>query len=95
MDGALMEIVHDEAKRRYLGRIEGEVVCSLDYAENGDVVSMTRTFTNPPYRGRGHAAEITAHAVREVAAAGKRVRPMCWYVAQWFDDHPEQAHLLA
>ena len=90
-----MEFEHDVARRRYLGRIDRDVICSLDYAENGDVVSMTRTFTNPPYRGHGYAAEITAHAVQEVAAAGKRVRPMCWYVAQWFDEHPEQAHLLA
>ena len=56
---------------------------------------MTRTFTNPPFRGRGYAAEITAHAVGEAEAAGKRVRPMCWYVAQWFDEHPEKAALLA
>jgi predicted GNAT family acetyltransferase len=90
-----VEFEHDAARRRYLGRIDGEVICSLDYAENGDVVAMTRTFTNPPYRGHGYAAEITEHAVQQVEAAGKRVRPMCWYVAQWFDDHPEKAALLA
>jgi predicted GNAT family acetyltransferase len=90
-----MEFEHDEARRRYLGRIDGEVICSLDYAVNGDVVSMTRTFTNPPHRGHGYAAEITAHAVAEAEGAGRRVRAMCWYVAQWFDDHPERAHLLA
>jgi predicted GNAT family acetyltransferase len=90
-----MEFEHDASRHRYLGRLDGEVVCSLDYADSGEVVSMTRTFTNPPFRGRGYAAEITAHAVAEAAAAGRRVRPMCWYVAQWFDDHPEQAALLA
>lgn len=90
-----MEFEHDVIRHRYLGRIDGEVICSLDYADNGQVVSMTRAFTNPPFRGRGHAAAITEHAVRQAAAAGRLVRPMCWYVAQWFDDHPEQAHLLA
>jgi predicted GNAT family acetyltransferase len=90
-----VEFEHDAANHRYLGLLDGQVVCSLDYADNGRVVSMTRTFTNPPYRGRGYAGEVTAHAVREAEAAGRLVRPMCWYVAQWFDDHPEQAHLLA
>jgi uncharacterized protein len=90
-----MEFEHDADRRRYLGRIDGEVVTSLDYADAGDVVSMTRTFTNPAHRGHGYAAEITAHAVGEAEAAGKRVRPMCWYVAQWFDEHPEKAALLA
>lgn len=90
-----MEFEHDDVKHRYVGRIDGEVVCALDYSVNGDVISMTRTFTNPSFRGRGHAGTITAHAVAEAAAAGRRVRPMCWYVAAWFDQHPDQAHLLA
>jgi uncharacterized protein len=90
-----VEFEHDEARHRYLGRIGGEVVTSLDYADNGHVVSMVRTFTNPAHRGHGYAGEVTAHAVREAAAAGRLVRPMCWYVAQWFDEHPDQAHLLA
>ncbi|GAA2754350.1 GNAT family N-acetyltransferase [Amnibacterium kyonggiense] len=90
-----MEFEHQADRRRYLGRIDGEVICSLDYADDGAVVSMTRTFTNPPHRGRGYAAQITAHAVAEAEAAGRLVRPMCWYVAQWFDEHPEKAALLA
>ncbi|MCU1689164.1 MAG: family N-acetyltransferase [Jatrophihabitantaceae bacterium] len=90
-----MEIEHDTARSRYIGRIDGVVVTSLDYADDGRVVSMTRTFTNPPFRGRGHAAEITGHAVGEAAAAGRKVRPMCWYVAEWFDQHPERADLLS
>lgn len=90
-----MEFEHDEVRQRYLGRVDGEVVTSLDYSVNGSVVAMTRTFTNPPFRGRGYAGEITAHAVDEAEAAGRRVRAMCWYVAEWFDEHPERAHLLA
>ncbi|MGN6445267.1 GNAT family N-acetyltransferase [Amnibacterium sp.] len=90
-----MEFEHDTAQHRYLGREGEQVVCSLDYTEHGGVVSMTRTFTNPPFRGHGYAARITAHAVDEAEAAGLLVRPMCWYVAQWFDDHPEKSHLLA
>jgi predicted GNAT family acetyltransferase len=95
MEGVPMEFEHDAARSRYLGRLDGEVVTSLDYADNGSVVSMTRTFTNPPHRGHGYAGEITAHAVAEAETAGRKVRPMCWYVAQWFDEHPEKASLLA
>ncbi|WP_375388598.1 GNAT family N-acetyltransferase [uncultured Amnibacterium sp.] len=90
-----MEFEHDVVRQRYLGRIDGEVVTSLDYAVAGTVISMTRTFTNPPFRGRGYAGEITAHAVAEAEAAGRTIRPTCWYVAQWFDEHPDRAHLLA
>jgi predicted GNAT family acetyltransferase len=78
-----------------VGRIDGAIACVLDYADNGCVVSMTRTFTNPPYRRRGLAAELVAFAVDGVEAQGKRVRPMCWYVSDWFEAHPERAGLLA
>lgn len=90
-----MQFEHDEARSRYLGLLDGQVVTSLDYADDGAVVSMTRTFTNPPFRGQGHAAVITAHAVDEAEAAGRKVRAMCWYVADWFEAHPERRHLLA
>lgn len=90
-----MDIEHDEDRSRYLGRIDGEVASSLDYADDGAVVSMVRTFTNPRFRGRGLAAEITEHAVDEAEASGRRVRAMCWYVAEWFESHPDRRHLLA
>jgi uncharacterized protein len=90
-----VEFEHDVAGHRYVGRIDDEVVASLDYADNGSVRSMTRTFTNPAFRGHGYAGLITAHAVADAEADGRSVRAMCWYVAQWFDEHPEKAHLLA
>ena len=90
-----MRFEHDAVRSQYRGLIGDDVVCALDYRDDGTVVSMTRAFTDPLSRGRGHAAEITAHAVAEAEASGRTVRPMCWYVAEWFDRHPEKAHLLA
>ncbi len=90
-----MDFENDEQRHRWTGSVDGAVVTALDYADDGAVVSMTRTFTNPPARGHGYAAEIVAHAVDAAEAAGRRVRPMCWYVAEWFDAHPERAALLA
>lgn len=90
-----MEFEHDAERHRWSGVVDGRVVTALDYADDGRVVSMTRTFTNPPFRGRGYAAQVVARAVDEAEAAGRRVRPMCWFVADWFEAHPERAHLLA
>lgn len=90
-----MDIEQDAAADRYVGRIDGQVVAALDYRDDGTTVSMTRAFTNPPFRGRGLAAVITEHAVDRAEQDGRRVRAMCWYVAQWFDQHPERQHLLA
>lgn len=90
-----MEFEHDATEHRWVGLIDGQVVTALDYADDGRVVSMTRTFTNPPFRGRGLAAQVVERAVDAAAEQGRRVRPMCWYVAAWFEQHPERADLLA
>ena len=68
--------------------------------DDGAAVSLNRAFTIPVHRGRGHAAALTAGAVEDIAtnggpAGGRRIVPMCWYVAQWFDEHPEKSALLA
>ena len=80
---------------RYELRLGGELVSILDYRINGDVVALTRAFTNPARRGHGHAAAVTERAVDAIEAAGRKVLPVCWYVAEWFDEHPERAAVLA
>jgi len=56
---------------------------------------MTRAFTTPSFRGNGYAAVLVERAVAELEAAGdRRIRPVCWYVAEWFDAHPERAGIL-
>ncbi|MBF4462568.1 MULTISPECIES: GNAT family N-acetyltransferase [unclassified Rathayibacter] len=85
----------DDASRYEL-HLDGSLVGVLDYRENAGSVSLVRSFTSPPFRGRGLAGELVAWAVDDIERSGRgSVVPMCWYVGQWFDQHPEKAHLLA
>lgn len=93
-------VTRNEAASRYELHDGPTLLGVLDYRDNGTSVSFTRAFTVPAFRGQGHAAALTAGAVQDVAerggpAGGRTVVPMCWYVAGWFDEHPEHAHLLA
>jgi len=80
---------------RFELRVAGELVSVLDYRVNGDTVALTRAFTNPAKRGSGYAAVVTERAVDAIEAQGRKVLPVCWYVAEWFDEHPERAGVLA
>ncbi len=74
---------------------DGQLVSVLDYRDDGKTVAMTRAFTVPTFRGHGYAAEVVERAVAELEASGDRdVLPVCWYAAQWFDEHPERAGIL-
>lgn len=89
-------IVHEPDRSRYALSVDGQLVSVLDYASRPDSVSFTHTFTNPAYRGRGLAAELVSFAVDDVErSGGKRIVPMCWFVAEWFRAHPDRAGLLA
>ncbi|GAB2459377.1 putative GNAT family acetyltransferase [Conyzicola lurida] len=80
---------------RYALRDGDELVAVLDYASNGTAISLTRAFTTPARRGKGFAAELVEYAVDDIEATSDlRIIPMCWYVGEWFDKHPERHGLL-
>ncbi|QMU97270.1 N-acetyltransferase [Microbacterium esteraromaticum] len=80
---------------RYTLTRGGELLSVLDYRDDGSTVAMTRAYTIPIHRGRGYAAKVVAGAVADLEARGDRsVDPVCWYVADWFDAHPDKRHML-
>jgi uncharacterized protein len=89
------ELVHEPENYRYALRIDGELASVVDYAITGKSISFHRTFTPPAYRGQGLAGEVVEFAVNDVEATTDfRIVPMCWYVDDWFDRHPERAGML-
>lgn len=91
-----LQFTREDAASRYTLHDDGDLVCVLDYRDDGASVSMTRTFTVPPFRGRGYAARLVEHAVADLERRGDRtVVPMCWFVEEWFQQHPDRAGILA
>ena len=89
------EIRHEPEQDRYALRVDGQLASVLDYRRLGDSIAFVRTFTNPPYRGSGLAAELVEFAADDVeATSDARIVPSCWYVEEWFDRHPDRRHLL-
>ncbi len=89
------EFSDEKDESRYAMRIDGELVGVLDYRILGDAISLTRAFTVPAHRGKGYAAQLVEYAVGDIERASeRRIVPMCWYVAGWFEAHPERAGLL-
>jgi predicted GNAT family acetyltransferase len=89
------DFTHETDRNRYVLRVDGELTAVADYVINGDSISFNHTFTNPTKRGHGFAGEIVAYAVDDVEKTTRlRIIPMCWYVGEWFDKHPERADLL-
>ena len=89
------DFAHEPDASRYTLHRGGNLVSVLDYHDNGRSVAMTRAYTVPTFRGHGYAGEVVDRAVAQLEAAGDRtVIPVCWYVADWFEEHPERGAIL-
>ncbi|GHD44058.1 hypothetical protein GCM10008097_11600 [Mycetocola manganoxydans] len=89
------DFAHEPDARRYTLRIGDELVCVADYSERPGQIYFTHTYTSPARRGHGHAASLIEFAVNDVASrTTDRIVPVCSFVVDWFDSHPERADLL-
>ncbi|MDQ1217063.1 MULTISPECIES: GNAT family N-acetyltransferase [Microbacterium] len=80
---------------RYALHRGDDLVSVLDYRDDGRTVALTRAYTIPTFRGHGYAAEVVERAVADIETLGDRtIIPVCWYVADWFEAHPERAGIL-
>jgi predicted GNAT family acetyltransferase len=88
-------IAHEPDASRYTMYVDGQLVALADYRINGHSISFNHTYTQPAQRGHGYAGEVVAFAMDDVEkTSDRRVLPMCWYVADWFDAHTERRDLL-
>jgi predicted GNAT family acetyltransferase len=90
-----VQLLDHAARSRYEAVVDGQVVAFADYEVRGSIVVMPHTVTQPHLRGQGHAGRVVQFALDDIRSAGRKVIPSCWYVAQFIDEHPEYADLVA
>ena len=93
--GEMKQLAHEPDAKRYTLTIDGHLAALVDYAINGNSISFHHTYTQPNLRGNGYAGEVVEFAVDDVESTSTlKIVPMCWYVAEWFDAHPDRQGLL-
>ena len=85
----------NDAEGRYELRLDGDRVGIADFFERSDVIVLPHTETVPAFRGRGLAGQLIAFALDDVRAAGKKVSPVCPFVADYIRQNPQYADLVA
>ena len=89
------DIRHNPDLQRYEICQDGQVIGHLSYRELGDgVVDLPHTKIEPGHEGQGLAGRLVRHALDELRAQGRRVRPTCSYVARYIERHPADQALL-
>ncbi|BBX31404.1 hypothetical protein MMAG44476_33217 [Mycolicibacterium mageritense DSM 44476 = CIP 104973] len=82
-----------ERPDRFTIEVGGKTVGVADYHDRDGRRIFPHTEVMPAYRGRGLATILVAEALRSTRAAGLRIVPTCWMVAEYIDKHPEYADI--
>lgn len=88
-----MEFIKEQG-RIYAQDADGKLLAEILFPSHQGNASITRTFVDDSLRGQGVAGRLMAAAVAELRQEQMRVRPICSYAKQWFEQHPEQGDLL-
>ncbi|MFD5537012.1 GNAT family N-acetyltransferase [Streptomyces sp. NPDC127079] len=86
-------VVHNEALSRYEILFGGERVGLTAYLDRGDQRVFYHTEVDEAFAGQGLAGRLVREALTHARAAGKRVVPVCRYVAKFLQRHEGFADL--
>lgn len=87
-------VVHNDRRHRYELTIDGQTAVAV-YHVDGDILSFVHTEVPPKLGGKGVGSRLIEAALADVRGRNLKVRPLCGFVKQYMDRHPETADLLA
>jgi hypothetical protein len=90
-----MEVRRNDRRSRY-ELVDGDAVLGVaDFRDQRGTVVMPHTEIHPARRGQGLGALLVRGALEDLRARGATIVPVCWYVAQFIDEHPDYTDLIA
>ena len=90
-----VEVVRNDLEDRYEIHVGDHLAGFAQYRERGDRRVFFHTEIADEFGGRGLGGILAGRAVAETVADGKRIVPLCPFIAGWLKKHPEHdAHVL-
>ena len=90
-----LEVVDNPDRSRYELRDDGHLVGFTEYHERGGVLVFPHTVITERKRGEGRGAKLVQGALDDARRRGWRIVAQCPFVADFVEDHPEYADLVA
>ncbi|EST19183.1 GNAT family N-acetyltransferase [Streptomyces roseochromogenus] len=90
---AVPAVERNDAKHRYEILVDGERAGLTAYRDRGEQRVFFHTEIDEAFAGQGLASRLVEEALTDVRASGKRIVPVCPYVAQFLKKHEEFADI--
>ncbi|WP_262697853.1 MULTISPECIES: GNAT family N-acetyltransferase [Streptomyces] len=82
-----------DARHRYEILVDGERAGLTAYRDRGEQRVFHHTEVDDAFAGQGLAALLVQRALADVRGSGKRIVPVCSYVAKFVEKHGEFADI--
>jgi predicted GNAT family acetyltransferase len=80
---------------RFEAYVDGRLAGFSAYQVSDGVITFTHTEVNDSFEGQGVGSTLVRAALDQVRAdTALRVRPLCPFVRDWIDSHPDYQDLL-
>jgi hypothetical protein len=90
MNNDTLEVVHNSAESRFEVRLNGDVAL-IEYTLHGQGKNITFTHTEvpPTFEGKGIGSKLAKTALDYARDHEMKVNPLCPFVKQYIERHPE------
>lgn len=88
------EVTHASASSRYEIRVDGVLAGFTAYVDHDEQRIFFHTEIGDEFGGRGLAGVLIARALADTRAGGRRIVPVCPYVARWVRKHHDVDDVL-
>lgn len=87
------EVEHEPGRNRFVARAAGQEAV-LDYQDLAEKIVFTHTGVPGALEGKGVGSALARTGLEWARSEGKRVVPVCPFVAAYVARHPEYADLV-
>ncbi|MBC7798941.1 MAG: N-acetyltransferase [Pyrinomonadaceae bacterium] len=94
MEKPVISVFQDKKAGRFQTEIDKETAF-IEYEEQNGVVVMTHTEVPANFEGKGIGSELVKKSLEMVRSEGKKVNPLCPFIAAYIRKHNEYSDLLA
>jgi predicted GNAT family acetyltransferase len=94
VDEQTVAVRNDDARRQYVATLNGAEAGIAAYLADDEIVTFTHTEVDPDFEGHGVGSELAREALDDVRRQGKKVRPVCPFIAKFISEHDEYADLV-
>jgi len=82
-------VERNDAKNRYEILVDGKRAGLTAYRDRGEQRVFYHTVVDEAFAGRGLGSQLVQEALTDVRGSGKRIVPVCPYVAKFLTKHDE------